>query len=149
MRSTPCSPTTAFSSPSCPEPRGTRWAGHPSRLLEQSHRATRPSFQFPLDQWSSRANESHLQRGYRPALSREDHQQLRDHLAAFLDAYEFGKRSKLSQGLTLSPGHLQSLDGQPLAIQVRFNPPHIGTEHLARRVPLRFGNEALSIQINV
>ncbi len=30
----------------------------------------------------------------------EDHQQLRDHLAAFLDAYNFAKRLKTLQGLT-------------------------------------------------
>jgi Integrase core domain len=30
----------------------------------------------------------------------EDHQQLRDHLAAFLDAYNFAKRLKTLHGLT-------------------------------------------------
>jgi transposase InsO family protein len=30
----------------------------------------------------------------------EDHQQLRDHLAAFLDAYNFAKRLETLQGLT-------------------------------------------------
>lgn len=56
---------------------------------------------MPIDkEWSGRANEPLPQGADYPALYYEDHQQLRDHLAAFLDAYNFVKRLKTLQGLT-------------------------------------------------
>ena len=58
----------------------------------------------------------------------ETHQQLREHLEAFLNAYNFAKRLKTLRGLTRA--HLQSLGRPAEAIQIRSNLPHFGTEHL-------------------
>jgi hypothetical protein len=62
----------------------------------------------------------------------ETHRQLREHLEAFLNAYNFAKRLKTLRGLTPLRAPLQSLGRPAQAIQIRPNPPHFGTEHLGR-----------------
>ena len=62
----------------------------------------------------------------------DTHQQLREHLAAFLNAYNFAKRLKTLRGLTPYEHICKAWADQPRAIQIRSNPPHFGTEHLGR-----------------
>jgi hypothetical protein len=61
----------------------------------------------------------------------KDHQQLRDHLAAF------AKRLKILQGLASYQAICKAWTDNPGAIQIRSNPPHIGTEHLGHGSPAR------------
>ena len=60
--------------------------------------------------------------------------QLRQHLAAFLDAYNFAKRLKTLKGLTPLQIDLQSLDERTRSIQTQTNPAHLGTAHLGREL---------------
>jgi hypothetical protein len=60
------------------------------------HRLTKPS----LDQWPGRAHEPDHQGSHRQAHHYSSHQQLRTHLSAFIDAYNFAKRLKTLKGLT-------------------------------------------------
>lgn len=47
----------------------------------------------------------------------ETHQQLEDHLAAYLDAYNFAKRLKTPTRSHTRRGHLQSLGGDAQTLQ--------------------------------
>jgi Integrase core domain len=62
----------------------------------------------------------------------DSHRPLRDHLAAFLEAYNFGKRSR-PRGLTPYERICNAWADGPDRFR---NPPHFGTEHL---VPTREG----------
>jgi transposase InsO family protein len=53
----------------------------------------------------------------------EDHQQLRDHLAAFLDAYNFAKRLKTLQGLTPYEAIRKAWTDNPE--RFRYDPIHL------------------------
>ena len=64
----------------------------------------------------------------------ETHQQLREHLEAFLNAYNFAKRLKTLRGLTPYEHICKAWADQPRAIQIRSNPPHFGTEQLGASV---------------
>ena len=60
-----------------------------------------------------------------PSLDQRSGQQLREHLEAFLNAYNFAK-------------------GRPAQpIQIRSNPPHFGTEHLGSKL---INSSTLTIQ---
>jgi transposase-like protein len=103
MRSTPRSPTTAFSSPiCCPEGPTARWRGHPFDRACRSHgiehRLSQPNYPWTNGQ-VERMNRT-LKEATVRRYHYEDHQQLRDHLAAFLDAYNFAKQLKTLQGFT-------------------------------------------------
>ena len=62
----------------------------------------------------------------------ETHQQLREHLEAFLNAYNFAKRLKTLRGLTPYEHICKAWADQPRRYQIRSNPPHFGTEHLGQ-----------------
>lgn len=53
-----------------------------------------------MDQRPGRADEPHSQGATVRRYHYETHQQLEDHLAAFLDAYNFARRLKTLRGLT-------------------------------------------------
>jgi Integrase core domain len=53
----------------------------------------------------------------------EDHQQLRDHLAVFLDAYNFAKRLKTLQGLTPYEAICKAWTDNPE--RFRYDPIHL------------------------
>ena len=59
----------------------------------------------------------------------DSHDQLRDHLAAFLAAYNFAKRLKTLRGAHALRIHLQMLDRKPGSVQAQSIPPHAGTKH--------------------
>ena len=63
-----------------------------------------------MDQRPSRKDEPHAQGSTVRSFHYETHDQLREHLAAFVGAYNFAKRLKALAGLAPFPGHLQSLD---------------------------------------
>ena len=58
----------------------------------------------------------------------ETHQQLREHLEAFLNAYNFAKRLKTLRGLTPYEHICKAWADQPRQLDT-INPPHFGTEH--------------------
>jgi transposase InsO family protein len=64
----------------------------------------------------------------------DSHRQLRDHLAAFLEAY-FRQALKTPRSHALRT-HLQCVGRRAGSLPIRSNPPHFGTEHL---VPTREG----------
>ncbi len=67
----------------------------------------------------------------------ETHDQLRTHLRAFVDAYNFARRLKtLTAPLTVRV-HLQSLDFRATQIQIQPAPANDGTKQLAQRYRLR------------
>ena len=61
----------------------------------------------------------------------ESHDQLRRHLAAFVQAYNFARRLKTLQGPHALRVHLQSLDNRARAVHAQPAPPNAGTKHLA------------------
>src|ERR1700747_3075095 len=65
------------------------------------HRALVHQNQPSLDEWSGRANEPHDQRSYLNQYHYDDHNQLRQHLSDFVDAYNFGQRHKTLKSLIL------------------------------------------------
>ena len=68
----------------------------------------------------------------------ETHQQLREHLEAFLNAYNFAKRLKTLRGLTPYEHICKAWADQPRRFgQIRSNPPHFGTEHLASHIAVQ------------
>ena len=62
----------------------------------------------------------------------ETHKQLREHLEAFLNAYNFAKRLKTLRVITPYEHICKAWADQPRRFQIRSNPPHFGTEHLVR-----------------
>ena len=54
----------------------------------------------------------------------ETHRQLREHLEAFLNAYNFAKRLKTLRGLTPYEHICKAWADQPSRFQIRSNPPH-------------------------
>jgi transposase InsO family protein len=103
------------------------WRGHPfDRACHEhgiEHRLTKPNHP-----WTNGQVER-MNRTLKVATVRryhyETHQQLKDHLAAFLDAYNFAKRLKALRG------HLKGLGGDTEALHPRSSPLDLGTEHLA------------------
>ena len=87
-------------------------------IVSSTASQTEPS----LDQRSGRADEPHPQKPVR-RYHYETHQQLREHLEAFLNAYNFAKRLKTLRGLTPVRAHLQSLGRPDEAIQI--DPTHL------------------------
>ena len=79
-----------------------RWRGHPfdrtCRAHGIEHRLTKPSHPWTNGQ-VERMNRT-LKEATVRRYHYETHQQLKDHLAAFLDAYNFAKRLKTLRGLT-------------------------------------------------
>jgi hypothetical protein len=64
----------------------------------------------------------------------DTHRDLREHLEAFLNAYNFAKRLKTLKGLTPYE-HICNVWGRPAEpIQIRSTPPHFGTEHLGTTI---------------
>jgi integrase-like protein len=59
----------------------------------------------------------------------DDHNQLRRHLADFVDAYNFGRRLNAQRPHTLRV-HLKMLDIRPATIQTQPAPANAGTEQL-------------------
>ncbi len=53
-----------------------------------------------MDQWSGGTHESHDQGGNGQAFYYQSHDQLKNHLQAFLMAYNFARRLKTLKGLT-------------------------------------------------
>ena len=62
----------------------------------------------------------------------ETHQQLREHLEAFLNAYNFAKRLKTLRGLTPYEHICKAWADQPRRFKYDPTQPHFGTEHLGR-----------------
>jgi hypothetical protein len=60
----------------------------------------------------------------------ETHDQLRQHLADFVSAYNFGRRLKTLKGLTPLRVHLQNLDERASALQNQSSPPNARTKYL-------------------
>ena len=65
----------------------------------------------------------------------ESHDQLREHLAAFLAAYNFAKRLKTLRGPDASRIRLQKLEGRPSRFPKRPDPAHPGTIQLSDNGP--------------
>ncbi len=127
------------------------WRGHPfDRACHEhdiEHRLTKA--EPPLDQRSGRADEPDPQRAtVRRYHSRHTHRQLEDHLAAFLDAYNFARRLKTLRGLTPYEAICKAWADEP----ERFSstgPLDLGTEHLETAPPRLRRGPALSQVIMV
>ena len=61
----------------------------------------------------------------------ETHRQLREHLEAFLNAYNFAKLAQDPEGAHSLRAHLQSVGSQPRRFRYDPTAPHFGTEQLA------------------
>jgi transposase InsO family protein len=104
-----------------------RWRGHPfDRLcLEHGieHRLTKPNHPWTngqLERMNRTLKEATVGRSHY-----DTHQQREDHLAAFLDAYNFARRFKTLRGLSPHEGHLQGL-GRRAGAQTRSSPLNLG-----------------------
>jgi hypothetical protein len=75
------------------------------------------------NQWPGRANDPHLKEPTVRRYHYEDRQQLRDHLAALLDAYNFAKRLKTLQGLTPYEAICKAWTDNPE--RFRYDPIHL------------------------
>jgi transposase InsO family protein len=87
------------------------------------HRLTKPNHPWTngqVERMNRTLKEATVQRYHY-----DTNRQLQEHLAAFLDAYNFAKRPKTLNGLT-------PLGRPARPIQIRSDPPHNGTEHLGR-----------------
>jgi len=102
-----------------------RWRGHPfdracwSHGIE--HRLTKPNHPWTNGQ-VERMNRT-LKEATVRRYHYEDHQQLRDHLAAFLDAYNFAKRLKTLQGFTPYEAICKAWADNPE--RFRYDPIHL------------------------
>ena len=92
-------------------------------LPRARHRASPHQAQPSVDQWPGRADEPHAQGGDRPALSLRQPRQLEDHLAAFLDAYNFAKRLKTLSGLTPYESICKAWADEP--DRFKYDPTHL------------------------
>ena len=95
------------------------------------HRLTKPNHPWTngqVERMNRTLKEATVRRYYY-----ETHRQLREHLEAFLNAYNFAKRLKTLRGLTPYEHICKAWADQPSPIQIRSNPPHFGTEHLVFR----------------
>ena len=64
----------------------------------------------------------------------ETHDQLRSHLADFVDAYNFARRLKTLKGLTPYEFICKALDHRARTIQPQPAPSNAGTKHLGREL---------------
>ena len=113
-----------------------RWRTHIFDLLcrshEIEHRLTKPNHP-----WTNGQVER-MNRTLKEATVRRYHydsqDQLRQHLAAFLDAYNFAKRLKTLKGLTPFESIYKAWTNEPDRFQTRTNPAHLGTAQLGREL---------------
>jgi transposase InsO family protein len=93
------------------------------------HRLTKPKHPWTngqVERMNRTLKEATVQRYYY-----ETHDQLRQHLADFVSAYNFGRRLKTLKGLTPLRVHLQNLDERASALQNQSSPPNAGTKYLS------------------
>jgi transposase InsO family protein len=64
-------------------------------------------------------------------LHYDDHDQLRNHLANFISAYNFGRRLKTPKRPHALRVHLQTMDNRTRKVHPKSHPSNAGTEHLA------------------
>ena len=143
-RSTPCSPTTARTSPS---PAGDGWTPEDIKAmraqnvlfrchsfeaacadLDIEHRLTKPRHPWTNGQ-VERMNRT-IKDATVKRFHYASHDQLRQHLADFVAAYNFGRRLKTLKGLTPYE-FICKLDGRASKVHPQPAPPNAGTKHLA------------------
>jgi transposase InsO family protein len=109
-----------------------KWRTHMFDLLCRAHkiehRLTKPNHPWAngqVERMNCSLKEATVRRYYY-----DSHDQLRQHLSAFLDAYNFAKRLKTLKGAHSLRIHLQSLDRPARSIQTRLYPAHFWTKQL-------------------
>ncbi len=96
--------------------------------LDVEHRLTKPRHPWTngqVERMNRTIKEATVKRYHN-----DDHDQLRQHLADFIAAYNFGRRLKTLKGLTPLRSDLQNVAQPAPSIYVRSDPPNPETKHV-------------------